>query len=483
MRRFSIIFIVVLFVAVLLISRVFVYADELEDINNKLNELNKSLDDSKKATATNEQQLTNLNAQLESIKAQVNKIENDIDKKEKDIVEGEKRLAKQKILLDERIVSYYKNKGKEREALLQVVVTNNFSLFLKQFTYQQNLLDGDRKTIVRIALLIKDIEDKKAGLEKEKQQLIPIKDQIAKQSTFLSGEVASAKTYQSQLQQQIVTLSARQKDILSQRLASLNIPQSAYTTQGGCKSDIDEDPGFSPRIAFFTFGVPNRVGLNQYGAKGRADANQNYDTILRAYYNFDSYQDGASAEIKVNDGNGINQGNIIWTGSLEDYVKRVYEMPSGWPSEALKAQVIAIRSYVLAATNNGANSICANQYCQVFKDSEKDGQWVQAVNDTSGKVMIQGGSPIKAWFSSTHGGVIFSSGEIGWSSTGWTKHGTDTPSGSASSFDDLKNNAFDRSSPWFYCVPDFEFGLIAVSFAPVIASFGLIRRRSVVFYC
>jgi peptidoglycan hydrolase-like amidase len=76
---------------------------------------------------------------------------------------------------------------------------------------------------------------------------------------------------------------------------------------------------------------------------------------------------------------------------------------------------------------------------------------VQAVNDTSGKVMIQGGSPIKAWFSSTHGGVIFSSGEIGWSSTGWTKHGTDTPSGSASSFDDLKNNAFDRSSPWFYC--------------------------------
>ena len=164
MRRFSIIFIVVLFVAVLLISRVFVYADELEDINNKLNELNKSLDDSKKATATNEQQLTNLNAQLESIKAQVNKIENDIDKKEKDIVEGEKRLAKQKILLDERIVSYYKNKGKEREALLQVVVTNNFSLFLKQFTYQQNLLDGDRKTIVRIALLIKDIEDKKAAL-------------------------------------------------------------------------------------------------------------------------------------------------------------------------------------------------------------------------------------------------------------------------------------------------------------------------------
>ena len=43
------------------------------------------------------------------------------------------------------------------------------------------------------------------------------------------------------------------------------------------------------------------------------------------------------------------------------------------------------------------------------------------------------------------------SDEIGWSATPWTKHATDTTSGSAGSFGDLQANAYDRSSPWFYC--------------------------------
>jgi SpoIID/LytB domain protein len=36
---------------------------------------------------------------------------------------------------------------------------------------------------------------------------------------------------------------------------------------------------------FYTRGYPHRVGLCQYGAKGRADAGQSYETILKHYYN------------------------------------------------------------------------------------------------------------------------------------------------------------------------------------------------------
>ena len=93
---------------------------------------------------------------------------------------------------------------------------------------------------------------------------------------------------------------------------------------------------------------------------------------------------------------------------------------------ALKAQAIAVRSYVLAATNNGASSICATDQCQVFQPNPKGGNWEQAVNDTAGQVMVQGGQPIKAWFSSTHGGYIHSSGDIGWADTAWTKNAQDT---------------------------------------------------------
>jgi peptidoglycan hydrolase-like amidase len=66
--------------------------------------------------------------------------------------------------------------------------------------------------------------------------------------------------------------------------------------------------------------------------------------------------------------------------------------------------------------------------------------------------MVQGGNPIKAFFSSTHGGYVFSTGDLaGWSATSYTKRAVDTPSGSVSSFSDLRSNAYDKDSPWFYC--------------------------------
>ena len=125
-------------------------------------------------------------------------------------------------------------------------------------------------------------------------------------------------------------------------------------------------------------------------------------------------------------------------------------MPTSWPAEALKAQAIAARSYALAATNNGQNTICPSQSCQVVKREQNSEAWLSAVRDTAGIVMTNGGQPIKAWFSSTHGGYVLSSGMIGWSSTAWTKNAQDTSS-SVSNFADLINNAYDKNSPWFYC--------------------------------
>ncbi len=125
-------------------------------------------------------------------------------------------------------------------------------------------------------------------------------------------------------------------------------------------------------------------------------------------------------------------------------------MPTNWSMEALKAQAVAARSYALAATNNGQNSICSSQSCQEVKTEENDSNWKAAVDATKGWVMTSGGQPIKAWFSSTHGGYEFSSSDIGWSSTPWTKEAKDT-SANVSNFSDLQNNAYDKVSPWFYC--------------------------------
>ncbi len=427
-----------IFIALLCLSTIglakFVYADELEDINKKLDELQKSLQSSVQATTNNEQEMNKLNSQLEGIKAQVSKIEQDILVKEKEIAKGDAQLKKQKELLDTRIASYYKNKGKANNALLQVLVTDNLTLFLKQFTYQQSLLEDDRTTIIRIVSMVRELEEKKANLESEQKRLIPIKEQIAKQSEFLSGEVASAKSYQSKLQQEIVTLSAKQQEILSQRISSLNIPRSAGTSARGCSDDRAVDPGFSPRLAFFTYGAPHRNGLNQYGAWGRAKAGQSEEQILSEYYPGMSLKKDYDTNAQVNvDGHG--------TFTIEDYVKRIYEVPDSWTdnnSALLKAQAVAARTYALNKMQR-VGSICTTEACQVFKPEPKGGNWEQAVNATAGWVLMDGGNPGFTEYASTHGGYILNIGKF------------DGKDGNPGSWGELNDRAYDKESPWFYC--------------------------------
>lgn len=426
MKRFVVL---VLMVVAFFLPVFVIRADELDDITKQLEALKADLQGK-------EANYQKLNTQLEGIKSRVSFLEAEIVTKEKEVKQGEKVLSYQKNLLNERAKSYYKNINKSSVSLVNLLVSDNLSVSLKNFFYQKTVVDQDRNAIIKIVLYIKNLEQKKAELQSEKTRLASVKEEIDRQSKVLAGEITTTK-------QKIAQLSERQQSLIASRLASLNIPRSAGTSARGCSDDRGVDPGFSPRFAFFTFGAPHRVGMNQYGAKGRADAGQGRDDILRAYYqNFEITKWDTNIKIKVQ-----GQGEF----SLEDYTLRIYEMPEDWPMPALEAQAIAARSFALAYTNNGSGEICTSESCQVFRSDPKTGAWAQAVKNTEGMVMTNGGSPIKAWYASTHGGYVFSSSEVWGGGTSYTKHATDTTTGSAGGFGDVQSNAYDRSSPWFYC--------------------------------
>ena len=412
------------------------------DISN-VPSINQALQDSIKATAPLQSKLDSINSQIQGIKNAVSGIEINLAGKKQDIDAGYKDLTKQQAILNATIRDYY-IKSYYNSPLLLLLSTNSVSQFTQVLGYQKAQADRDKGIITNIAILIKGLQDSKNQLETQENQLTSLKSNLDAQSAQLDKIVSGAKTYQTTLSNQLSSLNSIQQNILNSRLSGLNIPLFA-SSGGSCSSDIGKDPGFGTKFGFFTYGVPNRVGLNQYGAWGRAKAGQDYSQILQAYYNYDSISGvDTNTQISVT-GYG--------TYSLEDYVKRIYEVPDSWTDNnlaALKAQAIAARSYVLAATNNGGNPICATDQCQVFKPDPKGGNWEQAVSQTSGQVMIQGGSPIKAWFSSTHGGYVHSSADIGWSGTSFTKNAQDSSS-NIGSFSDLNSNAYDKSSPWFYC--------------------------------
>jgi peptidoglycan hydrolase-like amidase len=430
MRRF-ITFFVCLAIGILLISPV--RGDELDDINGQLQKLTRDLESSQKATKPLESDLDRLKNQLDSIKARITFVEREVVRKEKEVQVGEKALEGQKKLLDMRVFEYYKNAKRAEISMLNMLAADNFSASLRNFFFQKRLADDDKRTILKIVLYVKDLEEKKNSLESEKTRLAEVKVSVDKQSEFLSGEVSKAKKYQTELSSKIASLTAKQQSLLATKLAGLHIPRSAGTSSRGCSSDLTngKDPGFSPRIGFFTYGAPHRNGLNQYGAKGRAEAGQNAEQILSEYYPSFSLKKDYDQNTQVNvDGFG--------TFSIEDYTKRIYEVPVDWPMETLKAQAVAARTYALNSMQRNGH-ICTTEACQVFQAGEKGGRWNEAVEATKGWVLMDGGNPGFTQFASTHGGYILNLGKF------------DGSGGNPSSFSELNDRAYDKSSPWFYC--------------------------------
>jgi SpoIID/LytB domain protein len=424
----------------------FSYSDELDEINKQINDLTKALDQSIKATQPLESQLNELENQLKQIKSRLLAIENDINFKKIKIDEGYKDLEKQEKILNKAINDYY-IKSYYYSPILIFLSSKNASNLTQVLAYQKAATNQDKLIITNIALTIHELETKKTKLEEEQEKLTLAKADLDKQSEKLDKIVSGAKEYQAKLSTQIAQLTAKQQQLLAQKLGSLNLPTSLGAGPLYCTDDRNINPGFGQAFAFFTFGIPHRVGMNQYGAYGRAKQGQNHEEILRAYFDNINFETRDNIKIKVQ-----GYGEM----DLEDYLLGIYEMPNDWPIEALKAQAVAARSYALSYTDNGKNEICTTQACQVYKGGNKGGNWEQAVKETKGKVMVSGGQVITAWYSSTDGGYTFYNSDV-WGGTqkSWTKRLRDT-SGEVSSFDDLLNKSFDKDSPCMYAAQGYR---------------------------
>jgi len=432
--------------------------EQINQIQNEINSLSKQLSDKKISLEKTKEQIL-------LIKKKLKVINDEISKKETEVKKGEAALTYQKKLLNERARSYYKNLSKSSFSLIDIFVGKTLSSSLENFFYQKSVVDEDKNTIIKIVLYIKNIEDKKKSLEKEKQQILAINYQLDSLSEKLDKEIT-------QIQIKIAQLTAKQQELIAKKFSDNPIPRSAETSLGGCLPDYDfinnkviKDPGFSPKFGFFSIGVANKVGLNQFGAYGRAKNGQNFKQILEAYYNNIRYEcrNFPNNKIKVQGYGEIN---------IKDYLKGLGEMPLSWGNsggyEAFKAQVVAASSYAYSYTNGGEREICTNESCQVYLGRNKGGSWDRAVDEVNQEcgdgvlVMVSNDTNqvITAWYSSTHGGVILRSGEIGWSDKPWTKHAFDSDE-SINNLQDLLLKAYDspfkidasniRSSPWFYC--------------------------------
>src|SRR3989344_88159 len=247
-------------------------ADEYGDLQKQIDDLQKQLDVSKKATTPLEGEAKLLQGQLDSIVVKIAKLSGDLKKSEED-------LAQQKKILAATVRNFYIGSFSDIP-LLTLFSSGDATETLKQIALEQQTSRQDRA-------IIRDISEKIAKLASDKKKLAAAQAQINNQQQFLKGEIAKAKSFQSEVEGKIASLSARQQEIIAARsgqfTATIGDSELADDYNASIRGFRESAPGGS--FAVFSFGAyTHRKGMSQYGARGRAQAGQNYKAILKAYY-------------------------------------------------------------------------------------------------------------------------------------------------------------------------------------------------------
>ncbi len=110
-----------------------------------------------------------------------------------------------------------------------------------------------------------------------------------------------------------------------------------------------------------------------------------------------------SLEVRASSG-GLDAINAL---DIEDYVRGVVakESPSSWPIEALKAQAVAARSYVISTSHGGTFDVFDDTRSQAYGGAGAEtAKTDQAVSATHLQVVLYNGKVAQTFFFSTSGG-------------------------------------------------------------------------------
>lgn len=386
------------------------------------------------AQEKNKQDLANLKSQLDSLNKRITSISNELKAKEKEIRKHEEDMAFAQKILDEKARSQYID-SRLYDPVLSLLSASDASEVFRRIKLREVVADEDRKTIEKYSQDLLSLKEAKANLEKNKISLASLQKQVNEKTKFLQGEVDKVESYLS-------SLTARQNELIALKSGGFqtsigDTPPTLEPCSGAPGSSNFCDPGFRPAFAAFSFGAPHRTGMSQYGAYGRSKSGQNAETILSAYYQGASLNRSYPTSANICVGSSKTSCSNV---DLETYVKRIYEVPNGWGDnngmEALKAQVVAARSYALYQMK-GVGYICPTESCQVYKPTNKGGNWETAVNATSGWVLERGGGPAPTYYAASSGGYTISQ---------WTWSGIKDAPGN------WPDTAYEviGGSPWFY---------------------------------
>jgi SpoIID/LytB domain protein len=394
--------------------------EEIEQKEEELAELENDLKKARESAVYYENAKNNSTSELEKVENEIKQVGAEIEVNRAKLAKSQQevellglQLEQKETVMNDRMVDLYIY---NRQGVVDVLLENGeMDGFWKDFKYRETLLDRDLEGVELLAEDVNSIKDEKDSIERSvtvleeesgmlasrKAELEESIQYLAAMASFNVNKQSGIRAQMGAVQQELEGLTAEQKLLIDEETFLIS------DAHGGTKPLEPGEYYFYGRGRALYQG--HGLGFSQYGAFGGALHGMSGDSIAVFYYQ-GSYIGSASGNVNV-----IGYGVM----NIEDYVSGLGEIPDKacgtqeqvnsrpdkyaldnpstiwdcWPEESIKAQVIVARSYAMAY----GGAICTTAACQVYKGGNAK-RW--AADETSGKVLMAGGSIIKAYYSS-----------------------------------------------------------------------------------
>ena len=415
-----------------------------EDLDKELESVEKEIDKTKDKIGDLQGTINKIKGEIDNLSGSLSEVLNTIISIESEISDLEDHikvvtteinnqaanLTAKTVVRDRTLRNFYK---KSPTTLMVSIIQSNAFLaedntaeYLKKYINQSVDIISEINSEISINKEDKEkLEEIKKQVEAERVRLLAIKIETEQKLADEKESLDKSNQDLGSLNEKLSGLLAKQQEILAAKSGNFNASLGEGVETDDPNASPNYNPGFSPAFAVFSYGAfTHYKGMSQYGAKGRAEDDQDHEEILEFYY-----KTGVKEKDDFPDSIGVEGYGDM---DFQKYLYGLAEMPSDWPIEALKAQAIAARSYAYRYQKQG-KSICTSQSCQVFLGSKSDNppdRWREAVDDTKGRILEN--EDVVAFYSSTTGGYIEN---VGWDTAGsWP------------------NDAYEKKgkSPWFY---------------------------------
>lgn len=394
-------------------------AQSLSDIQDQINKANAEKVQREKELTAAKNLLSSLNnqsysvsnnintlkTQIEDLEKQINDVKTKVEQLDKNIADTQSELTNQQNVRENEIKDYFANSY--RDDPFELILSNSATLenYQTMSAIKSYGINVKKKKLDEVMAKVAELNQEKQQVELLKQQLESKNTEISQKkveyeaklkalASSISATSSNTQKIQGQLEglkSNLSYLNATQKKLLDAELAKLNSTQQTQQVPiqdgqyffMGRGRDLIEGHG---------------LGMSQWGMYGMAqNYGWKYDQILTFYYTNTTIGDYAEPNQIVVDG---KTGPI----SFQDYLAGIGEVPNDWPIEAIKAQVVAARTYAMRTAYKGSDGymhICGTDACQVYNGGTGK---LAAAQATAGKVILYNGQPIVAYYSASHRG-------------------------------------------------------------------------------